>query len=56
MHIKDMVNECSGVERTIELAQEYTKAAREVLRFLPDSEAKVALDVLAEQVGNRTWY
>ena len=44
----------SGVERTRELAQAYADKAKEVLALLPDSDAKVALEVLTERVVKRT--
>lgn len=55
-YLIELVSNCSGVERTIQLAQKYTKRAQETLHLLPESEAKIALEILAERVGTRTWY
>lgn len=52
---RDLVRRSSGVERTRELALAHADKAREVLSYLPDSEAKGALYVLAERVVRRTW-
>ncbi|KAF8899148.1 isoprenoid synthase domain-containing protein [Infundibulicybe gibba] len=43
----DYVRRSSGVERTRHLALEYANKARHLLLALPDSDTKVALDVLA---------
>ncbi|GLB35750.1 putative FPP GGPP synthase family protein [Lyophyllum shimeji] len=51
----DFVSRSSGIERTRRLAQSYAENAREVLQLLPDSEPKIALDVLAESAVSRTW-
>jgi hexaprenyl-diphosphate synthase len=51
---RDMVRRSSGVQRTRDLAQAHADQAREVLRALPDSDAKFALDSLAEKVMKRS--
>jgi hexaprenyl-diphosphate synthase len=52
---RELVRRSSGVQRTRELAQQHADKAREVLQALPDSEAKDALDVLAERVMTRAY-
>lgn len=44
----------AGVERTRDLAMQYANKAREVLQFLPESDARVALEVLTDRVVKRT--
>lgn len=51
---RDLVRRSSGVERTRALALSYADKAREVLELLPDSDAKMALEVLTERVVKRT--
>jgi len=51
---RDLVRRSSGVERTRDLARTYADKARETLQILPDSDAKVALEVLTERVVQRT--
>lgn len=55
MQAIDYVRRSSGIERTRLLAQSYADKARDVLRLLPDSDTKIALDVLTDHVVNRTW-
>ncbi|TFK24586.1 terpenoid synthase [Coprinopsis marcescibilis] len=50
---RDLVLRSSGVQRTKDLAQSYADKAKEVLQELPESEAKAALQVLAERVVGR---
>lgn len=45
----------SGVQRTRSLARKYADLAREVLKPLPESEAKDALEVLADRVVTQNW-
>ncbi|KAI0931422.1 hypothetical protein AcW1_001173 [Taiwanofungus camphoratus] len=52
---RDLVRRSSGVERTRDLARTHADKAREVLAFLPDSEARGALEALTERVVKRTW-
>jgi hexaprenyl-diphosphate synthase len=52
---RDLVRRSSGVERTRELAGAYADKALETLRYLPESEARSALEVLTERVVKRTW-
>ncbi|KII93947.1 hypothetical protein PLICRDRAFT_49942 [Plicaturopsis crispa FD-325 SS-3] len=52
---RDLVRRSSGVERTRDLARAHAEKAREVLGYLPDSDAKTALEVLTERVVKRTW-
>ncbi|KAJ7109779.1 isoprenoid synthase domain-containing protein [Mycena epipterygia] len=52
---RDLVRRSSGVARTRELARAHSDKAREILQVLPDSEAKVALEILTERVITRTW-
>ncbi|EGO31135.1 hypothetical protein SERLADRAFT_444711 [Serpula lacrymans var. lacrymans S7.9] len=52
---RDLVRRSSGVERTRDLALAHADKAREVLGLLPDSDAKIALEVLTERVVKRTW-
>ncbi|KAH8110590.1 terpenoid synthase [Phellopilus nigrolimitatus] len=51
---RDLVRRSSGVERTRALAQAHADKAREVLLLLPESDARRALDALAERVVKRT--
>lgn len=51
---RSYVRRSSGVERTRDLALAYAKQAREVLKPLPDSDAKGALEALTERVVKRT--
>ncbi|KAL5533754.1 hypothetical protein ACEPAG_214 [Sanghuangporus baumii] len=51
---RDLVRRSSGVERTRGLAQVHADKAREVLQLLPESDARSALDALAEHVVKRT--
>ena len=50
---RDYIGRSSGVQRTRVLAQSYADKAKELLQPLPDSEAKNALEVLAERVIGR---
>lgn len=50
---RTIVAQSKGVQRTRELAEAYAAKAREVLDFLPDSEAKEALAVMTEKVVKR---
>ncbi|KAG5645972.1 hypothetical protein DXG03_004764 [Asterophora parasitica] len=50
---RDFVARSSALQRTRELAQKYADKAKEVLQQLPESEAKAALEVLAERVIRR---
>jgi len=50
---RDLVLRSSGVQRTRALAQEYANKAKAVLQDLPESEARTALEVLAERVIGR---
>jgi hexaprenyl-diphosphate synthase len=52
---RDYVRRSAGVERTRELAQAHADKAREVLQLLPNSDTKIALEVLTERVVKRTW-
>ncbi|THH19376.1 hypothetical protein EW146_g1786 [Bondarzewia mesenterica] len=52
---RDLVRRSSGVERTRDLAKAHADKAKEILQLLPDSDAKVALEVLTEHVVKRTW-
>jgi hexaprenyl-diphosphate synthase len=47
------VHQSSAIARTKELAMEYVSEAKSVLRELPGSEARDALEVLAERVIGR---
>lgn len=49
----EIVRQTSGIERTRVLAYGYAERAREVLKRLPDSDAKMALEGLTEL--KRTW-
>ncbi|EIW87082.1 terpenoid synthase [Coniophora puteana RWD-64-598 SS2] len=51
----NLVRRSSGVERTSQLAQAHADKAREVLAFLPPSDARTALEALTERVVIRTW-
>lgn len=51
---RDLVRRSSGVERTRALAQAHADKAREVLKHLPESTARSALETLAEKVVKRT--
>ena len=44
----------SGVERTHLLAEAYAKKARNVLDLVPESETRLALDALIDNVIKRT--
>ncbi|EKM77544.1 hypothetical protein AGABI1DRAFT_121951 [Agaricus bisporus var. burnettii JB137-S8] len=50
---KNLVHRSSAIERTKALALSYVDEAKLVLRELPESEARDALDVLAERVIKR---
>lgn len=50
---RDYVLRSSGVQRTRALAQEYADKANEVLQELPESQAKVGLQMLTERVMKR---
>jgi hypothetical protein len=52
---RDLVRRSSGVARTRELARAHSEKARELLQLLPDSDAKVSLEILTERVITRTW-
>lgn len=52
---RDLVRRSSGVERTRTLAKEHADKARELLTYLPESDARGALEVLTERVVKRTW-
>jgi hexaprenyl-diphosphate synthase len=52
---RDLVRRSSGVQRTRELARAHAEKAREVLDLLPESDARIALEVLTETVVKRTW-
>lgn len=52
---RDLVRRSSGVERTRDLARAHADKARDVVRLLPESEARHALEVLTERVVKRTW-
>jgi len=52
---RDLVRRSSGVERTRDLARAHADKAREVIQLLPESEARVALEVLSERVVKRSW-
>jgi hexaprenyl-diphosphate synthase len=55
MQARDLVRRSSGVERTRDLARAHADKAKEVLDFLPDSDARSALKVMTERVVKRTW-
>ncbi|KAF5352899.1 hypothetical protein D9758_007869 [Tetrapyrgos nigripes] len=50
---RELVRKSSGVQRTRDLALAYANQAREVLKPLPDSDAKAALGELTERVIKR---
>ncbi|KAG5335177.1 hypothetical protein E4T56_gene6072 [Termitomyces sp. T112] len=50
---RDFVARSSALQRTRELAQQYADKAKEVLGQLPESDAKSALEVLADRVIRR---
>ncbi|TFK72831.1 terpenoid synthase [Pluteus cervinus] len=50
---RKLVHDSSGVQRTRELARAYADKAKEVLLHLPESEARQALEALAEKVIGR---
>ncbi|EIM92377.1 terpenoid synthase [Stereum hirsutum FP-91666 SS1] len=52
---RDLVRRSSGVERTRDLARAHADKAKETIQLLPDSDAKIALEVLTERVVKRTW-
>ncbi|KAF7307278.1 hypothetical protein MIND_00521700 [Mycena indigotica] len=52
---RDLVRRSSGVARTRELARAHSEKARELLQLLPDSDAKVSLELMTERVITRTW-
>lgn len=51
---RDLVLRSQALPRTRMLAQQYADKAREILTLLPQSEARDALDVLAEKVVSRS--
>jgi len=54
LQARDYVRRSSGVERTRELAQAHADKAKELLSYLPDSDAKNALYALGDRVVKRT--
>lgn len=50
---REYVRQSSALKRTRILAQKYADKAKEVLGRLPESDAKGALEVLAEKVIER---
>ncbi|KAJ7204471.1 terpenoid synthase [Mycena pura] len=52
---RDLVRRSSGVARTRDLARAHSEKARELLRLLPDSDAKDSLELVTERVITRTW-
>ncbi|KZW00520.1 terpenoid synthase [Exidia glandulosa HHB12029] len=50
---RDIVRQSRALQRTRELAQQHTDKARDVLQHLPPSQARDALEVLAEKVVRR---
>lgn len=52
---RDLVRRSSGVERTRELAMAHANKAKELIAYLPDGDAKEALEVLTDRVVKRTW-
>lgn len=53
LQARKYVRNSSGVERTRLLAESYATQARDVLKPLPESEAKSALEALTERVIRR---
>ncbi|KAJ3797872.1 terpenoid synthase [Lentinula aff. detonsa] len=53
-HVRHAVHTSSGIERTRTLALTHAEKAREVLRFLPDSDTKDALRELTIRVVDQT--
>ncbi|CAA7264765.1 unnamed protein product [Cyclocybe aegerita] len=51
----EYIQATSGVERARLLAEAYADKARDVLQLLPDSETKIALEVLTELAVKRSW-
>lgn len=47
---RNLVQDSAGVERTRVLAKAYADKAKEVLLHLPESEARQALEALADKV------
>jgi len=54
LQARDYVRRSSGVERTRELAQAHADKAKELLSYLPESDAKNALYALGDRVVKRT--
>ncbi|KAI9570142.1 terpenoid synthase [Boletus coccyginus] len=50
-----LIHASSGISRTRDLAQTYAEKAKEVLGVLPASEAREALEALADGVIRREW-
>jgi octaprenyl-diphosphate synthase len=50
-----IINQCSGVEYTLDKARQYVAAAKKNLSIFPDSPFKLALDEMAEFVVNRKY-
>ena len=53
LQARDLVRRSSGVERTRALALAHTDKARELLQLLPESDARHALEALADRVVRR---
>ncbi|TFK77509.1 terpenoid synthase [Pluteus cervinus] len=53
--VLNYVNKSSGIERTRTLAEAYADRARQTLQLLPESDTRLALEALTDQVTTRTW-
>jgi geranylgeranyl pyrophosphate synthase len=54
LQARDYVRRSSGIERTRDLARTHADKAKQVIQVLPDSDAKVALEIMTEKVAKRT--
>lgn len=50
----DLVRRSCGIERTWELVHDYVNRASNLLRYLPDSESRLALDFFTKRIAERT--
>ncbi|KAK0208979.1 terpenoid synthase [Desarmillaria ectypa] len=50
----DLVRRSCGIQRTWELVHDYVNRASNLLRYLPDSDARLALDLFTQHIAERT--
>ncbi|KAK0455830.1 terpenoid synthase [Armillaria borealis] len=50
----DLVRRSCGIDRTWELVHDYVTRASNLLRYLPDSDSRLALDLFTQRIAERT--